>query len=149
MKALRVSATALILAIPLSILAQNSDDAGRLRRVEEEVAKRRRLLEAAIGERGIVFAPYKYDDAWYATARDLVVADAALATCGQLFANYARKEVMVSGRVIQRKITLRAAKVRGVEGLALLRSALEAKGIAILPVGSRSLALIDAAEAAR
>ena len=146
MKTFRISAAAILLAIPLLISAQQSDDATRLRRVEEEVAKRRKLLEGAIGERGIVFAPYKYDETWYAGVRELVIDDSALATCGQLFANYARKEVMVSGRVIQKKITVRASKVRGHEGLALIRSALEAQGIAIVPVGSRSLALIDAAE---
>ena len=146
MNLLRLSAAAILLAIPLLISAQQSDDAARMRRVEEEVAKRRKLFEGAIGERGMVFTPYKYDEIWYAEVRELVIDDRAIATCGQLFATYARKEVMVSGRVIQKRITVPASKVRGDEGSALIRSALEAQGIAIVSVGSRSLALIDAAE---
>ena len=138
-----------MLALAGGVVAQDAAEKARLERIRDEVAKRRKLLETAHGERGIVFAPYRYDDKWYAEAHDLVIEDAALVTAGQTIATYARKEVMISGRVVQKKITVHAPKVTGEVGLAKLRAALEGQGLALVPVETKSLALIEAAEAGK
>eukprot|EP01035_Chromulina_nebulosa_P005811 gene5811-7871_t len=149
MNFLRISIAALMLAMAGGLVAQDATEKARMERIREEVARRRKLLETAHGERGIVFAPYRYEDKWYAEAHDLVIEDMALVTAGQMVATYARKEVMISGRVIQKKITVQAPKVTGDAGWAKLRAALEAQGLVLVPVGSKSLALIEATEAGK
>ncbi|MEO6246188.1 MAG: hypothetical protein ABIQ12_12210 [Opitutaceae bacterium] len=127
--------------------AEEPASKSRLQQVQEEVQQRRKMLENAQGESGMVVAPLAYPESWFAEPRDLKIENTSLVLCGQAFATLARKEVMISGRVVKRKITLITDSVSSERRLEAFRRALESQGIAIVHLGPRILALVDAADA--
>ena len=90
------------------------------------------------GDRGIVVAP----DNWYAQPRELKVEN-SLMYCAQTFATLARKEIMISGQVVRKKITVRTEIVSSENALQALRRAIEAQGISIIPIENGILALVS------
>jgi hypothetical protein len=107
---------------------------------------RRKAREDAQGGSGLVVAPIAYPDIWFAQPRELKLDGVSLVLCGQTFATLVRKEVMISGRIAKKKITVSIGSVSSEKALDAFRRAIESQGIAIVPVGSRVLALVDATE---
>jgi len=128
--------------------SQDISSDARLRAVEEEVMKRRKLLEAAQGERGIVFAPLKHQESWFSIPREVKVEDSPLVTCGQLFASLTRCEVMVSGRVAQKRISVSTEPMVSDRAAEIFRRAIESQGVVVLSIGTRILALVDKSDVA-
>lgn len=142
----RILRFGLLAIIAICASAQDAAPKSRLQRVQEEVEMRRMARDDAQGESGLVVAPLAYPDSWFAQPREWKVDGASLILCGQTFATLARKEVMISGRIAKRKITVSIGSVSSEKALDAFRSAIESQGIAIVPVSSRVLALVDATE---
>jgi type II secretory pathway component GspD/PulD (secretin) len=130
-------------------VAQESAPKSRLQQVQEEYEARRKMRENAQGDSGLAVAPLAHPDSWFAEPRELKLEDTSLVLCGQTFATLARKEVMISGRVVKKKITVSTGSVSSEKALEAFRSAIEAQGIAIVPVGAHVLVLVDAADASK
>jgi hypothetical protein len=99
--------------------------------------------EPTPGERGIVVAPLTCPEAWYNQSRELRIEN-SLMYCAQTFATLSRKEVMISGQVVRKKITITTDTMSSENALKSLRSAIEAQGIAVIPINERILALVSA-----
>lgn len=139
-----------VLAVCASVAAaQESDPKRSLQQIQEELAARRTMRENAQGDSGLAVAPLAQPDSWFAEPRELKLEDTSLVLCGQTFATLARKEVMISGRVVKKKITVSTGRVSGEKALEAFRNAIEAQGIAIVPVGAHVLVLVDAADASK
>ncbi|MCM2273510.1 MAG: hypothetical protein NDI75_01750 [Candidatus Didemnitutus sp.] len=135
-----------VLCLPV---VQASDDDAALKRIQEEVASRRKLRQQALDARGIVFAPAEVSDEWLREKRELKIDEVSLGLCGQTFATLIQKEVMVSARVVKKEITLNLGPVTGEEAQAAFRKALVKHGVAIVPVGAHALALVAAEDLAK
>lgn len=135
-------------AICLPVVYASDDDAA-LKRIQEEVASRRKLRQQALDARGIVFAPTEASAEWLREKRELKIEEIPLGFCGQTFATLTQKEVMVSGRVMKKEITLNLEPVTGEEAQAAFRKALAKHGVAIVPVGAHTLALVAAEDVAK
>jgi len=98
---------------------------------------------------GIVVAPLAYPDSWFAEPPELKIENISLLLCGQTFATLARKEVMISGRVVKKKISVTTGSVSSEKALDAFRRALESRGITIVSVGTRILAPVDTADASK
>ena len=120
-------------------------EAEKLKRIEEEVAKRREAREKFVEGRGIVYQPVIVPESW-STRRELRIADAPLGLCGQTFAMLTQKEVLISKRVVDRKISVSLSSASSEEAAVAFRSAIEDQGVAIVDVGGDALALVDANE---
>ncbi len=142
-----LTAITVLIALALGAPAQEPSPDQRLRQIADEVARRRQIREAAHGERGIVFAPFPHPDAWYRTPRELKISASPLVTCGEMFATLAKREVMISGRVAQKKITLATGLIDGAQAFEVFSAVLEREGIAIVPIGARILALVEKSDA--
>ena len=99
-----------------------------------------------LGERGIVVAPLTCPENWYAQPRELKIEN-SLMYCAQTFATLARKEIMISGQVVRKKITITTEKLSSENALQALRRAIEAQGIAIVPIEGGILALVSGVKA--
>jgi hypothetical protein len=121
----------------------------RMPLVQEEVDMRRKAREDAQGETGMAVAPLAYPDTWFAQPRKLKIEDASLMMCGQMFATLARKEVLMSGRVVKKKITVTTSSVSSGEAFESFRRAIEAQGVVIVPIGTHILVLVDSADASK
>ena len=126
--------------------AAEESETSRLDRIKEELATRVRVRQKALGAQGVVFAPHEYSDSWLSTKRELKIDKEAIGFCGQTLATFARKEVMVSGRIAKKEISLYIESATGEEALAAFRKELDDHGIAVVSVGAHTLALVDAAE---
>ena len=131
-----------------SMRAAEVSEASRLDRIKEELAMRVRIRQKAFGARGAVFAPSEYSESWFATKRELKIDREEIGFCGQTLATLARQEVMVSGRIAKKEISLHIESAASDEALAAFRKALVEHGIAVVPVGA-SLALVDASEVSK
>jgi hypothetical protein len=120
----------------------------KLKRIEEEVAKRRKLRESALENRGVAFTPVLVLESWFSEEMDFRIEDQAIGTCCQTFATLARKEVLASSGVVKKRISIAAGRVDGETALRALREAIEAQGVRIVPIGDRILVLVDAADVA-
>jgi hypothetical protein len=129
--------------------AQESAPKRSLQQIQEELAARRTMRESAQGDSGLAIAPIAHPDSWFAEPRELKLEGTSLILCGQTFATLARKEVLISGRVVKRKITVSTGSVSSEKALKAFGSAIEAQGIAIVPVGAHVLVLVDAADASK
>ena len=98
------------------------------------------------GERGIVVAPLTCPENWYAQPRELKIENSVM-YCAQTFATLARKEIMISGQVVRKKITITTEKLSSENALQALRRAIEAEGIAIVPIEGGVLALVSGIKA--
>lgn len=94
------------------------------------------------GDRGIVVAPLACPDNWYAQSRELKVEN-SLMYCAQTFATLSRKEIMISGHVVRKKITVTTERVSSENALKALRCAIEAQGVTIIPIEDGILALVS------
>jgi hypothetical protein len=126
-----------------------AQDPPRQQGVFEEVARRQKLREELARQRGVVVAPTMHPDSWFAEPRDFSFGGYPLELCGPMLATLARKEVMISGAVAKKKITVSVGRVTAEKALEAFRIAIADQGIAIVPVGPRILALVDAADAPR
>jgi hypothetical protein len=125
------------------LFAQNSNPKSALERVEEEVGKRRRMRDGALstGLFGGVFQPAPNGASESVTFE---INARPLLDCGQPYATLTGKEVMISGRVTANTISVSAQKLSRSEAVARMTASFEAAGIAIVPVGSSILVLVDA-----
>jgi hypothetical protein len=126
-----------------TLWTQTNNPKSALERVEEEVAKRRRTRDGALstGLFGGVFQPALSDASERVTFE---IKARPLLDCGQPYATLTGKEVMISGRVAAITISVAAQKLSRSEAAARMTASFEAAGIAIVPVGSSVLALVDA-----
>ena len=131
----------------LLVRAAEESDTSRLDRIKEELAYRVKVRQKALGVRGgVVFAPHEYSDSWLAVKRELEIDGVPIGFCGQTLATIARKEVMVSGRIVEKEIRLYLDSATSEEAFVAFRKALKDQGIAVVPVGAQTLALVDASE---
>ncbi len=123
-------------------------EAERLKRIEEEVAKRREARVKAVEGRGVVYQPLSLPENWSTGERELKISDAPLGLCGQTFAILTRKEVLISRRVVDRKISVSLSNATREEAAEAFRRALAAQGVAMVVAGTDTVALVDASEVA-
>jgi len=127
---------------------QGESEALKQKRIEEAVATRRMMHEYALEHSGRAFSPTPQSDSWFKEALDLTLVDEPIGTCAQTFATLARKEVFVSSRVMKKKLSIAASRTNGEKALEIFRTAIEAQGVAIVPIGKSILVLVDASEVA-
>jgi hypothetical protein len=123
-------------------------EALKLKRIGEEMAMRRKQREDARANHGVAFTPVKEADSWFKESMDLQVEDQTIGACCQTFATLARKEVLASSRVVKKRISIAAGRVDGETALIAFRRAMEAQGVAIVPVGDTILVLVEAGDIA-
>jgi len=128
------------------VQAAEESATNRLDRIKEDIADRRKIRQRAYGARGTVFAPEEFPEGWLKQKRELEIDEEALGFCGQILATLTQKEVMVSGRIAKKEISLYLESATGEEALAAFRKLLEEHGIVIVPVGVHTLALVHASE---
>lgn len=126
--------------------AAEISEADKLKGIEEEVAKRKKMRGYVLENTGRVFSPISNADSWFKEEIDLTIKDEAIGVCAQTFATLAKKEVFVSNRVMKRRLSIAAGRVDGDKALAAFREAIDAQGIAIVPVGTSILVLVEATE---
>ena len=140
-----------ILAIFMTVSVTSAADlseAEKLKRIEEEVAKRREAREKAVEGRGVVYQPVSIPDSWATGRREITIKDASLSLCGQTFAMLVQKEVMISRRVADRKISISLDSASREEAAAAFERAVEAEGVAVVRVGADILVLVARADVA-
>ena len=136
-----------ILVAGVTVAFAQESTSKTLQQVQEQLEARRKLREDAQGNRGIVFTPIANPDGWFKEPRELKLDGVSLISCGETFATLARKEVMISGRVAKKMITVSTGSVSSDEAFKAFCRAIEGQKIGIIPVGDRILVLVDSADA--
>ena len=81
--------------------------------------------------------------------RDFLLGTAAAPLCGQTLATLTQKEVMISQRVVDRKISMSLNSGTREEATAAFRRAIEALGVRIIAVAGDTIILVDASDVAK
>ncbi|PTY07073.1 hypothetical protein DB347_09540 [Opitutaceae bacterium EW11] len=123
-----------------------ADDAQDLERVQREVRNRRALREEAMGAAGVARMPLREDPSWYQGPRSFKVESEMIASASQLFATLTKKEVLVSGAVAKRRVTVVLPTATVDQAVSVFTEAFAGQHVKVVAVGDHLLVLADQAE---